>query len=35
MRYIHPGEILREEVIYTNALTVMEAAKTLGIRGKA
>jgi antitoxin HigA-1 len=31
MRYIHPGEILREDVIYANELTVTEAAKLLGI----
>jgi addiction module HigA family antidote len=31
MRQIHPGEILREEVIYANELTVVEAAKMLGI----
>lgn len=31
MRHIHPGEILREEVIYANELTVTEAAKMLGI----
>jgi len=31
MRYIHPGEILREEVILANDLTVTEAAKMLGI----
>jgi addiction module HigA family antidote len=31
MRPIHPGEILREEVIYANELTVTEAAKLLGI----
>lgn len=31
MRYIHPGEILREEVIFANDLTVTEAAKMLGI----
>ena len=31
MRYIHPGEILREEVILANELTVTEAAKMLGI----
>jgi addiction module HigA family antidote len=31
MRYIHPGEILREEVIYANDLTVTDAAKMLGI----
>jgi addiction module HigA family antidote len=31
MRYIHPGEILREEVIVANKLTVTEAAKLLGI----
>jgi addiction module HigA family antidote len=31
MRHIHPGEILREEVIYANELTVTEAAKLLGI----
>jgi len=31
MRHIHPGEILREEVIYANELSVTEAAKMLGI----
>ncbi len=31
MRNIHPGEILREEIIATNKLTVTEAAKLLGI----
>jgi addiction module HigA family antidote len=31
MRHIHPGEILREEVIYANELTVTEAAGMLGI----
>jgi addiction module HigA family antidote len=31
MRHIHPGEILREEVIYANELTVTDAAKMLGI----
>jgi len=31
MRHIHPGEILREEVIYANELTVTEVAKMLGI----
>jgi addiction module HigA family antidote len=31
MKYIHPGEILLEEVIYANELTVTEAAKMLGI----
>ncbi len=31
MRLIHPGEILREEVIAANELTVMTAAKMLGI----
>lgn len=31
MRQIHPGEILREEVIYANELSVTEAAKMLGI----
>jgi addiction module HigA family antidote len=31
MRYIHPGEILREEVIAANELTVTAAAKLLGI----
>lgn len=31
MRFIHPGEILREEVINGNELTVTEAAKLLGI----
>lgn len=31
MRNIHPGEILREEVIYANEITVTDAAKMLGI----
>lgn len=31
MRHIHPGEILREEVIGANELTVTEAAKMLGV----
>jgi len=31
MRHIHPGEILREDVIYANELTVTDAAKMLGI----
>lgn len=31
MRNIHPGEILREEVINANELTVTEAAKMLGV----
>jgi addiction module HigA family antidote len=31
IRHIHPGEILREEVIYANELTVTGAAKMLGI----
>ena len=31
MRYIHPGEILREEVINANELTVTETARLLGI----
>ncbi|WP_374950687.1 HigA family addiction module antitoxin [Mucilaginibacter sp.] len=31
MRHIHPGEILREEVITANELTVTEAAKMLGV----
>jgi addiction module HigA family antidote len=31
MRHIHPGEILREEVIAANELTVTAAAKMLGI----
>jgi len=31
MRFIHPGEVLREEVIEANELTVTEAAKMLGI----
>ena len=31
MRHIHPGEVLREEVIAANELTVTEAAKMLGI----
>ncbi|HVW16190.1 MAG TPA: HigA family addiction module antitoxin [Mucilaginibacter sp.] len=35
MRYIHPGEILREEVIVANDLTVTEAAKMLGISSQS
>jgi addiction module HigA family antidote len=31
MRYIHPGEVLREEIISVNELTVTAAAKMLGI----
>lgn len=31
MRCIHPGEILREEIIYANGLTVTEVAKMMGI----
>lgn len=31
MRNIHPGEILREDVINANGLTVTEAAKLLGV----
>jgi len=31
MRSIHPGEILREEIINANDLTVTEAAKLLGV----
>lgn len=31
MRHIHPGEILREEIIAVNELTVTQAAKMLGI----
>ena len=31
MRFIHPGELLREEVINANELTVTEAARLLGI----
>ena len=31
MRHIHPGEILREEVIFANELTVTAAAKLLGV----
>ncbi|HWK08140.1 MAG TPA: HigA family addiction module antitoxin [Puia sp.] len=31
MRNIHPGEILREEVINANELTVTESAKMLGV----
>lgn len=31
MRYIHPGEILREEVIKANNLTVTQGAKLLGV----
>lgn len=31
MRNIHPGEILREEIIFTYGLTTGEAAKMLGV----
>ncbi len=31
MRQIHPGEILREEVIAANELSITETAKLLGI----
>lgn len=31
MRNVHPGEILREEIIYANELTVTAAAKMLGV----
>lgn len=31
MRQIHPGEILREEVITANELSITETAKLLGI----
>ena len=31
MRPIHPGEILKEEVIEANGLTVTNAAKLLGV----
>jgi addiction module HigA family antidote len=31
MRHIHPGEILREDVIFENELTVTKAAQLLGI----
>ncbi len=31
MRNIHPGEILREDVINSNELTVTEAARLLGV----
>lgn len=31
MRHIHPGEILREEVIAANELTITEAARLLGV----
>ena len=31
MRFIHPGELLREDVIVANGLTVTAAAKLLGI----
>jgi addiction module HigA family antidote len=31
MRNIHPGEILREEVIISNGLTVTAASKLLGV----
>jgi addiction module HigA family antidote len=30
-RHIHPGEILREEVIFENDLTITKAALLLGI----
>ena len=35
MRNIHPGEILREEVIDANALTIKDAAGLLGISRQA
>jgi addiction module HigA family antidote len=31
MRYIHPGEILREDVIKAHGLTITEAARLLGV----
>lgn len=31
MRNIHPGEILREEVINSNDITITEAARLLGV----
>src|SRR4051812_31970945 len=31
MRSIHPGEILREDVINANEITVTEAARLLGV----
>ena len=31
MRNIHPGQILREEIINANEITVTEAAKLLGV----
>lgn len=31
MRMIHPGAILREEVVNANELTITEAAKLLGV----
>lgn len=31
MRHIHPGEILREEIIVANEITITQAAKMLGI----
>lgn len=31
MRVIHPGEVLREEIIEANGLTITETAKLLGI----
>lgn len=31
MRQVHPGEILREEVIAANQLSITETAKLLGI----
>ncbi|MDO3641412.1 HigA family addiction module antitoxin [Mucilaginibacter sp. L3T2-6] len=31
MRNIHPGEILREDIITVNELTVTETAKMLGV----
>ena len=31
MRNIHPGEILREEIISANELTITETAKMLGV----
>ena len=35
MRNIHPGEILREEVINSYGLTIKEAAELLGISRQA
>lgn len=35
MRHIHPGEILREEIINANDLTMTEAAKMMDISRSA